>query len=310
MKADVNAVLADAVKIVNFVKARPLNSRLFSNLCKEMNSDHDTLLLHTEVRWLSRGNVLQRLFELKDELRLFLLDAKSPLASCFSNARWLVILAYMADIFEKLNILNTSLQGPNTHILLLNDKICAFIKKLELWKSLCENDNTEMFGSMSGFIQENELSFDDVKPIILTHLDNLGKQFTHYFPDGPLPQHDWIRNPFDFKGSISHLPTGVQEQFQDLTSDRSLQIKFNNMPLTDFWLSLESEYGELSRIAGMILIPFASTYLCETAFSAMTAIKTKGRNRLSVEGDRRVALSKIQPRIDLLCSRMQAHPSH
>ena len=57
------------------------------------------------------------------------------------------------------------------------------------------------------------------------------------------------------------------------------------MPLTDFWLSLESEYGELSRIAGMILIPFASTYLCETAFSAMTAIKTKGRNRLSVEGD-------------------------
>ena len=93
----------------------------------------------------------------------------------------------MADIFEKLNILNTSLQGPNTHILLLSDKICAFIKKLELWKSLRENDNTEMFGSMSGFIQENELSFDDVKPIILTHLDNLGKQFTHYFPDGPLP---------------------------------------------------------------------------------------------------------------------------
>ena len=60
-------------------------------------------------------------------------------------------------------------------------------------------------------------------------------------------------------------------------------FKFNNMPLTDFWLSLESEYGELSRIARMI--PFASTYLCETAFSAMTAIKTKGRNRLSVEGD-------------------------
>jgi len=153
---------------------------------------------------------------------------------------------------------------------------------------------------MSGFIQDNELSFDDVKPIILTHLDNLGKQFTHYFPDGPLPQHDWIRNPFDFKGSISHLPTGVQEQFQHLTSDRSLQIKFNNMPLTDFWLSLESEYGELSRIAGMILIPFASTYLCETAFSAMTAIKTKKKNRLSVEGDLRVALSKIQPRIDLI----------
>jgi hypothetical protein len=44
------SVLDEAVKIVNFVKSRPLNSRLFAAPCQEMGSDHIFLLLHTEIR--------------------------------------------------------------------------------------------------------------------------------------------------------------------------------------------------------------------------------------------------------------------
>ena len=71
MPADLLAVLNDAVKLVNFIKARPLNARLFTLLCNEMGSEHKALLLHTEVRWLSRGKVLTRLFELRHELQQF-----------------------------------------------------------------------------------------------------------------------------------------------------------------------------------------------------------------------------------------------
>ncbi|GBN37523.1 SCAN domain-containing protein 3 [Araneus ventricosus] len=60
--------LDDTVKIVNLIKARPKNSRLFGVLCHEMVSEHKQLLLHCEVRWLSRGKVMSRLFELLDEL--------------------------------------------------------------------------------------------------------------------------------------------------------------------------------------------------------------------------------------------------
>ena len=42
-------VLDNTVKMVNFVKARPLNSCLFSALCNDMGSDHVTLLQHTMV---------------------------------------------------------------------------------------------------------------------------------------------------------------------------------------------------------------------------------------------------------------------
>ncbi|XP_072378039.1 zinc finger BED domain-containing protein 5-like [Diabrotica undecimpunctata] len=66
-------VLQDAIKVVNFIKSRALNSRLFSNLCSEMGSDHIQLLLHTEVKWLSRGKMLKRLFQLRSEVQLFLM---------------------------------------------------------------------------------------------------------------------------------------------------------------------------------------------------------------------------------------------
>ncbi|XP_026814442.1 protein FAM200A-like [Rhopalosiphum maidis] len=43
-------VLNTSVKMVNFIKTRPLQSRLFEKLCEEMVCSHKSLLLHIEVR--------------------------------------------------------------------------------------------------------------------------------------------------------------------------------------------------------------------------------------------------------------------
>ena len=40
----------------------------------------------------------------------------------------------MVDIFEKLNQLNQSMQGPHVNIFTQSDKIRAFMKKIALWK--------------------------------------------------------------------------------------------------------------------------------------------------------------------------------
>ncbi|KAH1187637.1 hypothetical protein KIL84_020386 [Mauremys mutica] len=72
MQADLKQVLDEAVKIIHFVKGRHLNAWLFSQLCDEMGSDYTQLLFHTEARWLSHGKVLNRLFELREELHIFL----------------------------------------------------------------------------------------------------------------------------------------------------------------------------------------------------------------------------------------------
>ena len=58
-------VLSSVIKIVNFVKGSALQTRLFKQLCKEMGSEHESLLFYTQVRWLSKGNVLRRVFEMR-----------------------------------------------------------------------------------------------------------------------------------------------------------------------------------------------------------------------------------------------------
>ena len=62
------------ISTVNYVKARELNSRTFKQLCITENSNHHTLLMHTAVRWLSRGKTLERVFLLRRELAIFLQD--------------------------------------------------------------------------------------------------------------------------------------------------------------------------------------------------------------------------------------------
>ena len=61
-------VLDLVLKIVNFIKAGSLNTRQFKEFSKEMNAMHKPLLFHTAVHWFSRGNVLNCVFEMKDEI--------------------------------------------------------------------------------------------------------------------------------------------------------------------------------------------------------------------------------------------------
>jgi len=81
--------------------------------------------------------------------------------------------------------------------------------------------------------------------------------------------------------------------------------------LTKFWVSVKDECPILFEEAMGILVPFATTYLCETGFSVLASIKYKYRGRLDVSKQLRVALSNISSRFTKLCNeKKQAHPSH
>ncbi len=51
-------ILEAVVKCVNFVKAGAMNSPIFRNLCRDMDSEHEALLFYSKVRCLSKCNVV------------------------------------------------------------------------------------------------------------------------------------------------------------------------------------------------------------------------------------------------------------
>ena len=60
MSPELNNILQDVLKITNHIKVHALNSYLFTQLSEEMDAEHTCLLLHTKVRWFSKGGSLTR----------------------------------------------------------------------------------------------------------------------------------------------------------------------------------------------------------------------------------------------------------
>ena len=96
------------IRAVNTIKARALNSKLFRQLCAENDEEFEQLLLHTEVRWLSKGNCLRRFYSLFSTVVEFFqaLDDSVSLELISIKAD----IAYLSDIFMKFNEVNLQLQ--------------------------------------------------------------------------------------------------------------------------------------------------------------------------------------------------------
>ena len=103
-------VFKEVVSVVNYIKSRPLNTRLFRALCHEMGAELSGLLFHSTVRWLSRGKVLERVATLREENHAFLKEQNHELADRFRDDEWIAKLLFLADVFSHVNQLNSSMQ--------------------------------------------------------------------------------------------------------------------------------------------------------------------------------------------------------
>ena len=83
--------------------------------------------------WLSSGKILTLLFELRDKLNFF-----------FTDHHFLTQLAYLDDVFSRLNDLNLGLQGLSATIFNVRDTIEAMIKNLERFSGCINKDNTPL----------------------------------------------------------------------------------------------------------------------------------------------------------------------
>ncbi|XP_066965643.1 protein FAM200C-like [Macrobrachium rosenbergii] len=267
--------------------------RLFQKMCQEMGAAHISLILHTDIRWLSRG-VLYRVLELKEELKAFFREERHDIfIKLLENHTWCLKLSYLADIFMKLNELNLLVQGRLQGIVTSVNKMKGFQRKLKSWTSAVQKDDVSNFPSLQ---HPGYNGLGTVKNLILNHLEQLREAVDKYFPSLSTEKLDWIVSPFKLADMAEELDfTAIEhDEFLDMSADSTLKVKFekSDVTLAAFWHGTLEEHPNLAKKAISVLLPFSTSYLCEQAFYAMATIKSKQRNRLlSLEDDMRVALS-------------------
>ncbi|KAK1332829.1 hypothetical protein QTO34_006360 [Cnephaeus nilssonii] len=279
MSPELHEVLSDVIKIINEIRHKALNSRIFEALCEEMGSQY-THLLHAE--------------------------------ELFSDDERVAKLAYLADIFSLLNELNISLQGQLKDVFTLRGKMDAFQKKILLWQMWLAED-LQMFSNFDEYMREKDLNRQVVLvTLVQQHLQSLTESFSHYYPKKEDPRHGnmWIIDTFAANIEDSNLNVNEKESLINLSLDNSLKAKFqSSLSRPHFWISIKSEYPLLSEKAMKILIQFSTTYLCEKTFSSVTAIKTQNRSQLEINTALRLAVMSLESKIHKLISSKQGQIS-
>uniref|UniRef100_A0A3P9II95 DUF4371 domain-containing protein n=1 Tax=Oryzias latipes TaxID=8090 RepID=A0A3P9II95_ORYLA len=150
------------VRVVNFIVARALNDRQFKALLDEVGNSYPGLLLHSNVRWLSRGKVYSRFAACLSEIRTFL-ERKNVKHPELANTEWLLKFYYLVDMTGHLNHLNVKMQCVVNTILSLQEAVFAFENKLELFITNIETAASRILRAHSDFeLQAADLKASDL----------------------------------------------------------------------------------------------------------------------------------------------------
>ncbi|KAI5152824.1 hypothetical protein ENBRE01_3037 [Enteropsectra breve] len=265
-----HASLNFVISAVNKIKNSALKGRLFSKLCAENDEEFNTLLYHTEVRWLSKGNCLARFYNLFDTVIEFLENSDKDLRE--NLLKFKSDIAYLADLYKLYNEVNLQRQGDDLNLIKTKNIIASFIAKLLLYKRNIAVKNFLHFPKLQ---ELNNVIRDHDLEIYCQHLEDVHKDFGERFKDIlEMEVPFWILNPFEYEANLGSPE--LEEELIELTTNEELKYRFSR-GYQYFWLQkpISSLYTGLWKIAQKYLVAFPSSYLSERGFSAVTTIFSK-----------------------------------
>ncbi|KAJ4437349.1 hypothetical protein ANN_17490 [Periplaneta americana] len=124
-------VMSVVVKALNLIKANSLRHRQFQEYLHDICCDYDDLTYYSQVRWLSRGHMLHRFYNICAEVDSFLKGHNITIPE-ISDSEWSSDLAFLMDLCDHLTRLNRALQGKNRSIVDMADASRSFMGKLKL----------------------------------------------------------------------------------------------------------------------------------------------------------------------------------
>ncbi|KAI6646023.1 general transcription factor II-I repeat domain-containing protein 2-like [Oopsacas minuta] len=86
-------VMKVVVKIVNYIRSRGLKHRQFKIFLAEMDAWYGDVLYYSHIRWLSRGDMLERFYNIRKEIQIFMTDNGNEIPE-LNDVTWNCDLAF------------------------------------------------------------------------------------------------------------------------------------------------------------------------------------------------------------------------
>ena len=299
-------VMSKVVSSINFIKSRALNHRQFKEFLEDVEAEYGDLVYYCEVRWLSKGKMLKRFYELRSEIFTFM-EMKGKSIPELSDDGWVRDLAFLVDLTSYLNDLNSKLQGQGQFIHQLYSHIKTFQNKIQLWERQLRNGNTFHFPTLANHGKTDCTSYAD--ELIL-----INKEISCRFQDFRSQETNLriFSSPFDI--NVDQAPEELQMELIELQGNEDLKREMRDQSILEFYKNLPKEaFPRIIDFARKKMSLFGSTYKCEQLFTKMKYAKSKTRSRLTdnhLENNLRVAASSISSNIETLVKKHQAQISH
>lgn len=307
-------IMDTVTSTVNFIRRNGLTHRQFQKFLEDLEADHGDVVYYCEVRWLSRGAVLERFFHLRKEIGNFM-EMKGKPVEELNNKQWIIDLGFLTDLTLELNQLNKRLQGKCKLICDMYSDVKSFEIKLKLFIKHIDERKLDHFPNCKKAVEEAGDNFEwqnITMKNILTHLQN---EFLNRFTDFKKISlsMEIFQNPFTV--DIDDVPSNLQMNIIDLQSNTTLKTAFReSTDLVQFYGSLSSEhFHELKKFGQQMITMFGSTYLCEQTFSLLNYRKNKNCSRLTdehLDAILRLSTTKMKSDVKKLASQMQPQKSH
>lgn len=135
------------------------------------------------MRWLSKGNVLQRIFNLLNEIELFLIQSTHLSAKDYhefiSDNSNIATIAFLTDIFQHINSFNLKLQGNQKLVCHLVSEENCFCRKIEFFLQDVGNERLHFPNLKKVFDENHEIDMTNFTKF----LKNLKTEFERRFAD-------------------------------------------------------------------------------------------------------------------------------
>ena len=178
------------------------------------------LLYFCNIRWLSRGEMLRRVYILREKLAIFFEENIN--ATGFRNQKWVPNLAFLVDLTSShLNNLNLQLRGKLQFIHEMWSCVRAFETKLWLWEIQLGNAKYAHFATL----QENK-PMNSTLFVPVSMIRHLRTKFSSRFSDICFRENDirLFSTPFDIQ--VDAVPEKYHVKLIELQCSNEIESKF------------------------------------------------------------------------------------